>query len=130
MYSFMGNIVDVKDFSLDLTSKNVFLKLVFAYLIGIFYAKIGYTFGLLFKNIVVGIVTIIGYVYLVPNLGAYDLKNSIYLLAIKTFDFYGVVSIDKVHDTPIIYAIFIVLFILIIFSIVDIYIIKNRSMYE
>lgn len=130
MFVLLRNNINLEPFTVILQKRDLIPKIIFGYVMSILYTKIGYTLGLFFKNIAVGIVVIIGYVYIVPNLGKFDLKNSIQLLAIKVFDFYGIVSVDKYHETKTIYSIFIILVTFIILSIIEYFTIKNRSMYE
>lgn len=113
------------------SNNNMFLGFIFAYIISIIFSIIGYTLGILFKNIYVGIVFLSIYNFIIPNLGVFDFKNSLYYIGNKIYNFYGVVDLESAAEaTTLSISILILLCMLIIPFIVNIFIVTKRSSFE
>lgn len=112
-------------------SSSIIIKFIFGYMIALIFAIIGFTFGTVFKNVFVGLISIIVYLFMLPNLGTYDLKNSIYYFANRVFDFYGVIIVEAPkEDTTFLLAILVFLFVFILSFITNVIVIKKRSSFE
>ncbi|REJ25519.1 MAG: hypothetical protein C6P37_14915 [Caldibacillus debilis] len=134
MYQYLAGKIPIKDFPIETDTfgdrSSIFLKFFFAYIIALFFAEIGYTFGILFKNMYVGIIIIFVYTFIIPNLGVYDLKNTIFYFANQIFDFYGVISADVSENTGFISSFFIILLTFILSFVVNNIVFKKRSSFE
>lgn len=112
-------------------NSTVFLGFTFAYIVSVIFMTIGYTLGIIFKNIYVGIILIAVYMFILPNLGVFDLKNSLHYIGNRIFDFRGVLSIDNAKDgTTLLTSICVLLCALIIPFVLNIITIKKRSSFE
>ncbi|MCM3217789.1 hypothetical protein ABER75_10910 [Niallia taxi] len=133
-FRYLENKIPIKEFAIDssiyTSSSPVLLKIIFAYGIALFFAEIGYTLGILFKNIYVGLIIVIVYTFVLPNFGTYDLKNSIFFFGNKIFDFYGVVTIELVENTKFISSFLIILFTFLISILINYILLIKRSSYE
>lgn len=112
------------------TSSSIIIKFIFGYIIALVFAEIGYTLGIIFKNVIVGMIAIIAYMFFLPNLGRFDLKNCIFYFAKKVFDFYGVISVQSPKETTSIEAGLIMLFVTIILVSTNIIVLVKRSSFE
>jgi len=131
-YSIVCTKLPVSDFYLGgmLPRSTVFTKVMFGYGIALLYAEIGYTLGIVFKNTLVGAAAIAAYTLAVPNLGKFDLKNSLYYFAHNVFDFYGVISLEASKETSLFAAISVVVILFILFITVNMAVITRRSSYD
>lgn len=134
VYQYLAGKIPIKDFQLETDtlgdSSSIFFKFLFAYIIALFFAEIGYTLGILFKNMYVGMIIIFVYTFIIPNLGVYDLKNSIFYFANQIFDFYGVVSAEVSENTGFISSFIIILLAFILSFVVNNIVFKKRSSFE
>lgn len=112
------------------TSSSIIIKFIFGYIIALIFAEIGYTLGIIFKNVIVGMIPIIAYMFFLPNLGRFDLKNCIFYFAKKVFDFYGVISVQSPKETSSMAAGLIMLFVVIILVSINIIVLVKRSSFE
>jgi ABC-2 type transport system permease protein len=130
MFAQLGQVIELHEYLSSLPVKNIFLQLLFAYAIGFVFAEIGYTFGLAFKRTSVGIAAIFVYIYIVPNLGKFDLKNSIQYMGSLVYNFYGVVSIGEyTASTTTTSSMLVIAGIFMLSVIVGFFIMRNRSNY-
>src|SRR5690625_6734212 len=61
--------------------------------------NIGYTLGILFKNIYLGMILIVVYTFVIPSsYTVLDIKNSLHYIGVRLFDFHGVLAIDYPKD--------------------------------
>ena len=74
---------------------SILLKILYGVGLSIFFSEIGYSLGFLFKNAYVGIIVIGVYTYIIPDLGKYDVKNSMNYLSSRIYEFYGTVSLTQ-----------------------------------
>lgn len=134
MYQYLIHDISIKDFVMDssaiTSNSSIFLKFAFAYIIALIFTEIGYTLGILFKNMYAGLILIIAYIIILPNLKIYDLKNSIFYFGNKTFDYYGVVSINVYEDMGFISSLFIILFTLVGSILINNMVLNKRSSFE
>lgn len=134
-YNKISATIPISEFDLSLpfmnSSSPIFLKFMFAYVISLIFMVVGYTLGIIFKNMYIGIVLIIVYMFLLPNLGVFDLKNALYYIGKKLFDYQGVVSVEHPKDgTTWITSMIVLLSVLMISFIINMFIIKKRSSFE
>lgn len=134
MYQYLIGQIPVKDFAISseaiTSSSSIFSKFILAYVIALIFVEIGYTLGILFKNMYVGLILIIVYTFILPNLGVYDLKNSIFYFASKIFDFYGVVNIEVTEHTGFGSSLITILLTLVLAIFINNFVMKKRSSYE
>jgi hypothetical protein len=133
MYSILSNKIPTDEFQFagSLTEASIIMKFLFAYILAVIFAELGYTLGILFKNVYAGMIAIIVYIFILPNLGLFDLKNAIYYFANHVFEFYGVVSIEApIQSTNGIIAGLTILSVLLIALFTNILVIKKRSSFE
>ncbi len=71
----------------------LWIKMLYGYLLALFYAEIGYLCGVVFQTPIVGFLAIVARGVVIPSLGAYDPLNIRYFFADKIFDFVGVTTI-------------------------------------
>lgn len=123
-------VTEFNSFNIE-SDNNIFLGFIFAYIISIIFSNIGYTLGILFKNSYIGIIFLSIYNFIMPNLGVFDFKNSLYYIGNRIFNFYGVVDLEiatKASTLPI--SIVMLFCIFIISFIINIFIITKRSSFE
>lgn len=133
VYQSLYSSVPVADFiskTAYTSSSSIITKIAFGYMIALLFSEIGYTLGLLFKNMTVGIVTIFLYTFVIPDLGSFDLRTSIKFVANKVFDFYGVVSIEAPINTSYIKAGSVILVAFVISIIISMIITAKRSSFD
>ncbi|MBS4538608.1 hypothetical protein GOQ27_09040 [Clostridium sp. D2Q-11] len=132
MYIKLSSSIPIEEFNVGTfnASSLIIVKFIFAYIIALIFAEIGYTLGMIFKNSIIGMIVIIVYIYILPNLGRFDLKNSYFYFARKVFDFYGVVSVQSPKETSLIVSTLIILSVIIISFIANMFIIVKRSSFE
>ncbi|MEB2282494.1 hypothetical protein LAV73_21345 [Lysinibacillus xylanilyticus] len=132
MYNQLPDNLPIVEFSFEpaILSSSMIIKFIFGYIIALLFTELGYTFGTIFKNVYVGMIAIIVYMFILPNLGSFDLKNSIYYFAHKIFDFYGVIAIETPKETTFVFAALVILFVFIISFIANIFVLKKRSSFE
>ncbi len=133
MYSGLSSAVPLDQFKSSVvpTKSPMMTKFIFGYATALIFAEIGYTLGMLFKNISVGIIAIVIYTFVYTKFGQFGLKNSLYYFQKKLFDFYGVVSAVQPSDkttTPI--AVLIVVLVVAILIITNMIVLVKRSSYE
>ncbi|WP_411955623.1 hypothetical protein ACKXGF_14370 (plasmid) [Alkalibacillus sp. S2W] len=134
-YYKISNTIPITEFEMNLqpinSSSPLLLKFAFAYGISLIFMIIGYTLGIVFKNIYVGMISIIVYMFVLPNLGVFDLKNSLYFIGNKIFDFKGVIAVENANDnTTVLTSMSVFLSVLIISFAINILIMKKRSSFE
>ncbi|KAB3537734.1 hypothetical protein F8154_02690 [Alkaliphilus pronyensis] len=133
VYYRLLNIVPLSNFVTDVSLVNIssiFTKLIFAYIIALLFVQIGYILGVIFKNRIVGIMALMLYVYILPAFGKYDLYNSIKLVSLRVFDFYGVVRISQITETTLFNAIIIIMTVFLITIITSTIITSKRSSFN
>ncbi len=132
MFTALSSTIPIAEFEIKplTTSSWLITKFFFCYIVALIFAEIGYTLGLIFKNSLVGILTIIAYMFVLPNLGRFDFKNSLHYIANKVFEFYGVISIQSVEDTSLMVAILVMLFVLVLSFIINMIVLVKRSSYN
>ncbi|SHG16328.1 hypothetical protein [Ornithinibacillus halophilus] len=132
MFQILSNNVPISEYKGESlpSSTGIFNKMLFGYILALVFAVIGYTFGTVFKNMYIGMVAIIVYMFLLPNLGSFDLKNAIYYFANQLFDFYGVVNVEPPVETNFVISILVVLVLFIIAYFINLIIVQKRSSFE
>jgi hypothetical protein len=105
-------------------------KFLYGFILALLFVEIGYTLGYITKNIIVGIMILALYLYIVPILGKYDLKNIMYYLGSKCFDYYGSINIIEPIKVPLLLSLFIIFLILAGSIIINICISIKRSSYN
>ncbi|MDT8719646.1 hypothetical protein IAI10_23680 [Clostridium sp. 19966] len=132
MYWRLSSVIPIEQFKSGVvpTKSPMTTKFIFVYAIALLFAEIGYSLGILFKNIYVGIIAIVVYMFVFPNLGKFDLKNSIFYFQQKIFDFYGVISVESPKNISTLSAGMIILSIVSILVIANMTIIVKRSSFE
>lgn len=132
MYNRLSYIIPIELFkSAAVTAKSSMItKFIFAYAIALIFAEIGYSIGILLKNMSVGIIAIALYVFVLPNFGKFDLKNSIYYFQRYVFDLYGVISVQLPVKTSSLLAGLIILSIVTMLIIINMITLVKRSSFE
>lgn len=132
MYAKLSGSIPISEFHFKPITggPSIFIQFIFGYIVALIFAEIGYTMGVLFKNVYVGMIGIIAYMFLLPNLGSFDLKNAIYYFAHKAFNFYGVVSVEAPKDTSFTVALLIIVAVVILAFFINLSVIKKRSSFE
>lgn len=132
IYSNLSSSVPIMDFAKTVfsSSSSIITKFIFGYIIALIYSEIGYTLGVIFKNTIAGMVAIIIYIYIMPNLGSFDLKNSIYFIASKVFNFYGTITISEPYKTSFVNAVSVMAVISAISIIINMIITAKRSSFD
>ncbi|MDF2944700.1 MAG: hypothetical protein K0S01_3558 [Herbinix sp.] len=105
-------------------------KFLYGFILALLFVEIGYTLGYITKNIIAGIMILALYLYIVPILGKYDLKNIMYYLGSKCFDYYGSINIIEPIKVPLLLSLFIIFLILAGSIIINICISIKRSSYN
>lgn len=91
IYRSVSNIEEYKPFilnSLEVTTNN-FIQIGYAVILSIIFANIGYLIGTITRSTLVPTIVIGAYMFIIPNLGVYDLKNVIMTLGARIFKFTG-----------------------------------------
>lgn len=133
VYKNLSNSLPVADFISKTeytSSSSILIKIAFGYIVALLFAEIGYALGILFKNMIVGIVAIAIYIYVMPILGSFDLRTSMKFLAKKVFDFYGVVSIETPSSTSIIKSVSVIFIAFMISGTTSMIITAKRSSFD
>lgn len=132
MYSRLSGIVPVELFTtVDVPTKSpMIVKFIFAYVTAFIFAEIGYSLGIMFKNMVVAMISMTAYMFILPNLGRFDFKNSIFFFQKKVFDFHGVISVQSPTDTSSLLAGSIIFSIVAVLIITSMIILNKRSSFE
>lgn len=132
MYSKLSGIIPIEQFkSGEVPTKSLMItKFIFAYAIALIFAEIGYSIGIIFKNISVGIIAIVVYMFVLPNFGKFDFKNSIYYFQKNVFDFYGVISVQSPEKTSLLLSGLIILSIVTVLIITNMITLVKRSSFE
>lgn len=131
-YSNLKNIIDftkVSSFS-DTLNTSIFIQIVFVFFIAVIYSMIGILLGELLKSSLFGSIAIILYCIIVPLFSKFDLKNSIYYIAGKVYNFDGAISIANIKDTSTAISFCIVGIILALTIGIYIILVKRRSAFE
>lgn len=135
-YLKMSGIVPTAEFPPNLIDEqmtsSLLIKFVFAYIISIIFMTIGYTFGVIFKNMYIGFITIVVYTLILPGgLAVLDLKNSLHYIGNRIFEFYGVLDIDHAKTgTTLLSSIIVLLCAIFLPFLLNILIMKKRSSFE
>lgn len=87
------------------SSKNLVIKLLFAVVISIVFIQFGYLLGKILENTLLGTIITFVYVMFFPNITNFSLKNVIYVLADRIFDFSGSFTVEKIYNINILLAI-------------------------
>jgi hypothetical protein len=106
------------------------LQLFFALAVALLFAQIGFLVGNLSKSTLLSAIFIVVYVYIVPNLGRFDLKNLLYVLAQNLFPFYGVITIESGHNVSTVVAIVILMAVAVLCYTLSSYVVSRRSSYD
>jgi hypothetical protein len=132
MYVKLSGIVPISKFpSIEIhTNSSMLTKFVLGFLIAVFFTEIGYALGVVFKNVIVGAITIVVYSFILPNLGVYDLKNSIFYFTKKVFDLQGAISIEDYKTTSFTNSILVILLIFFVSVALSIIITIKRSSFN
>ena len=133
VYNIMSNNIPLDDFNsktVFANSSSMFIKFIFAYIIALIFAEIGYALGIIFKNPTVGLIVIVIYMYIVPNLGSFDIKNSIRYFARNIYDFYGMISVEAAINTSFIKAVATMVFVFVISVFANMIITTRRSSFD
>jgi uncharacterized protein YxeA len=132
MYVKLSGIIPISKFpSIEIhTNSSMLTKFVLGFLIAVFFTEIGYALGVVFKNVIVGAITIVVYSFILPNLGVYDLKNSIFYFAKKVFDLQGAISIEDYKTTSFTNSILVILLIFFVSVALSIIITIKRSSFN
>ena len=112
------------------SSSSVITRLAFGYFLVLFYTIIGYSLGIIFKNILVGIISISVYHFILPNLGIFSVRNSIFYLKHRLFDFYGAVAMEAPLETNLAVALIVLFTTLFIFIVVNMVLTTMRSSFS
>jgi len=135
-YVRITNAIPISEFQLSLSniesSSSLFLKFIFAYAVSVLFMNIGYTLGILFKNIYLGMILIVVYTFVIPSsYTVLGIKNSLHYIGVRLFDFHGVLAIDYPKDgTTLITSILVLLCATIIPFIINMIIVNKRSSFE
>lgn len=132
MYSRLSGIIPIEQFKSGVVPAKspMITKFIFAYAVAFIFAEIGYSFGIIFKNMSVGIIAIVVYMFVLPNFGKFDFKNSIYYFQKNVFDFYGVISVQSPENTSSLLAGLIILSIVTMLIITNMITLVKRSSFE
>jgi len=130
MYNNLSNSVPVADFYFKTipTSSLILSKILFAFIIALVFAEVGYTLGIIFKNVIVGMVLIV--LYVSPIIRFNILQDSLNYFAKKVFDFIGVITVKTPEDITLIEALFVILFTIIISFSLNMAFVTRRSSYN
>ncbi|MDQ0175963.1 hypothetical protein [Bacillus chungangensis] len=134
-YYKISEAIPISEFQSSLSNaepnSTLLLRFFFAYVISVIFMTIGYTLGIMFKNIYIGFILIAIYMFFLPSFVVFDLKNSLHYLGNRIYDFYGVLSIESGKDgTTLITSVCVVLFTLIVSFVINIIITEKRSSFE
>lgn len=131
IYRNISNIEEYKPFilnSLKLTTNN-FIQIGYAVISSIIFANIGYLIGTITSSTLIPTIIIGAYMFIIPNLGVYDLKNLILTLGGRIFKFTGnfqiaspIAGVNYMHYT-------VWLFMILLITILPTFIYNMRSKY-
>lgn len=131
IYRSILNIEEYKPFlisSLELTTNN-FVQIGYTVISSIIFANIGYLIGTITKSTLISTIVIGAYMFIIPNLGVYDLKNVLLTLGGRIFEFTGnfqiaspIVGVNYMH-----YIVW--LFVILLITILPTLIYNSRSKY-
>lgn len=92
--SMLSGIEKIDAGTFDDNTTNILVKILFGIIIACVFAEAGYFFGRLFGGNIIPVVALMLYVLLLSPMGKADLKNCIYVLAMKIYSFLGSYAVN------------------------------------
>lgn len=118
------------DISIPLNnSKNILIQILFSLFIILLFSNLGFCIGILTRNVLTSSLIICIYILIIPNLGKYDLKNTLIGIGNKLFEFSSNFQLASPIGSLTFINYFILFFIFILSILLPIIIENKRSHY-
>ena len=106
------------------------IQFIFPWLLSLLYSFIGFGLFNVLSNGFAALVIIIGYSYIMPNLGRFSLNNSVSYISNKVFDYNATIVMLEQYETNILLSLLVIIFILALSLLSVLYAWSKKSMYS